>query len=161
MLIYYNYLTLNIPPVLTESCNDRLHLFSGLIQKLKSQEQERQRSRQRARRYSRTLSADAPPFYMQDAPAGSGSSDTGEGSGNNEHLPAHRRQLGERLYPRVHSLQPVCHFFWKGRCSNLMAYLHSRTRTQIPVRAQISALKVETVMIGDPSPCHVNIFCIL
>ena len=48
----------------------------------------------RAREISRVLSYDARPFYIN-----------GEG-GTNDHLSHHQQQLGERLSPRVHVLQP-------------------------------------------------------
>ncbi len=40
---------------------------------------------------------------------GSAANDGGEGTSasNSEQIPPHRRQLGERLYPKVHSMQPV------------------------------------------------------
>merc|ERR1712141_185074 len=49
----------------------------------------------RAREISRVLSYDARPFYVN-----------GEG-GSNDHLSHHQQQLGERLSPRVHVLQPT------------------------------------------------------
>ena len=72
----------------------------------------------------RTLSYDAPPFYMPtDAPGGSGGGSagsssasggggsagpdtSGEGAGE-ERISVYRRQLGERLYPKVRALRPV------------------------------------------------------
>lgn len=92
----------------------------SLIQKIKSRERERQRmQRQRSRESSRrSLSLDAPSFFMSldggsssgtGAPGGANgeSSSDSHGGNVNEHMPAHRRQLGERLYPKVHALQPV------------------------------------------------------
>ena len=74
----------------------------------------------------RTLSYDAPPFYMPtDAPGGSGGSggsssasggtggggsagpDTGGEGAGEERISQYRRQLGERLYPKVRALRPV------------------------------------------------------
>lgn len=97
-----------------------------LINRLCSREymRERQRSsirqRSRDREMRRTLSYDAPPFYMPtDAPGGSGGgpgsasasgssgADTsGEGAGE-ERISQYRRQLGERLYPKVRALRPA------------------------------------------------------
>lgn len=93
-----------------------LHNFfhPDLIQRLRSRERERERrnslQRQRSRDRDgnrRTLSYDAPPFYLSESGPSGG---TSEGSTDNENLSAfaaHRRQLGERLYPKVLSLQPV------------------------------------------------------
>lgn len=96
-------------------------LCAGLIQKLKCRERERQRmQRQRSRESRRTLSYEAPPFYMPSEGTSSGNSavgsaDGGEGtsasSSDTVHVPAHRRQLGERLYPKVQTLQPVSILF--------------------------------------------------
>ena len=94
-----------------------------LIQRLHSRERERnrsiQRQRSRDRDARRTLSFDATPFYMPSdnsgGSGGRGSGATGGGSNSNESPPEsgdtsisqYRRQLGERLYPKVHALQPV------------------------------------------------------
>lgn len=115
----------------------------NLIQRLRSRERERERMRsalqRRARDTRRTLSYDAPPFYMPSdsstsssasgagggssgsssggggggAGGGSGGSGGGSSSGNNEQPTSdndsssnYRRQLGERLYPKVRDLQP-------------------------------------------------------
>nr|KAG5701108.1 hypothetical protein BaRGS_002584 [Batillaria attramentaria] len=90
----------------------------NLIQRLRSRERERerhrtmQRQRSRDRDSRRPLSYDATPFYMpSEAVGGSGA---GSGGNSNESLPEsgdtsisqHRRQLGERLYPKVRNLQP-------------------------------------------------------
>ena len=100
----------------------------SLIQKIKSRERERQRiQRQRSRESTRrSLSLDAPSFYMSPLEGSSSSSSGGapvggsgggatagggepstEGGSSNDQMPPHRRQLGERLYPKVHALQPV------------------------------------------------------
>ena len=97
--------------------------YSDLIQRLRTRERERERERERQRTSSaqrrssrerdsrRTLSYDAPPFYMP--------SDTSPSALSNPELPSdsssetlsqYRRQLGERLYPRVRNLQPVSNF---------------------------------------------------
>ncbi|GFO10305.1 E3 ubiquitin-protein ligase ubr5 [Plakobranchus ocellatus] len=104
-----------------------------LINRLCSREilRERQRSsirhRSRDREMRRTLSYDAPPFYMPtDGPGGSGGSagsssasgggagssgpDTGGEGGGVEAISQYRRQLGERLYPKVRALRPVGDF---------------------------------------------------
>lgn len=104
----------------------------NLIQRLRSRERERERSRsiqrQRSRdrdttrRISSTLSFDAPPFYMPSdggpsagtgsggggANAGGGSSsDSQQDAGDTSSIGQYRRQLGERLYPKVRALQPA------------------------------------------------------
>ncbi|XP_046357083.2 E3 ubiquitin-protein ligase UBR5-like isoform X2 [Haliotis rufescens] len=112
----------------------------NLIQRLRSRERERerqrsamQRQRSRDREPRRTLSYDAPPFYMPTDAASSGSgggstsgvgssagggsssaSGGSSGSAGSSDPPAeggdtisqYRRQLGERLYPKVRLLQP-------------------------------------------------------
>lgn len=118
----------------------KLTFVSDLIQRLRSRERERERMRsalqRRTRDTRRTLSYDAPPFYMPSdsstsssgggAGGGSGSSGGGGGgsggggagggssSSNNDQPTSendsssnYRRQLGERLYPKVRDLQPV------------------------------------------------------
>ncbi|XP_037871964.1 E3 ubiquitin-protein ligase hyd isoform X5 [Bombyx mori] len=56
----------------------------------------------------RVLSVDARPYSPQAAPGTEGAGYSGERSGgHNEHLTHHQAQLGERLYPRVHSLHPT------------------------------------------------------
>ena len=98
------------------------HDYIGLIQKLRNRERERerqrsvlQRQRSRERETRRTLSYDAPPFYMPSDvpgssvdPASSDSNPAPPAQSSDEMLPP-RRQLGERLYPKVHALQPVSH----------------------------------------------------
>ena len=97
---------------------------ADLIQKLRYRERERQRlqrQKSRDRDTRRTLSYDTPPFYMSSSegasdsganaagPAGS-STTAGASDGNTstaDPLSAQRRQLGERLYPKVQMLQPV------------------------------------------------------
>lgn len=94
-----------------------------LIQRLRSRERERernrsiQRQRSRDRDARRTLSYDATPFYMpSDNSGGSGGAGATGGGGNSNESPPesgdtsisqYRRQLGERLYPKVRALQPV------------------------------------------------------
>lgn len=59
------------------------------------------RDRDRERDARRQLSADARAFHF------SGGSSTGDGEDpDGDPLPYHRQSLGERLYPRVHALQP-------------------------------------------------------
>ena len=47
----------------------------------------------------RSMSANAPPFYMPNSAV--------ERQEMNSSLPAPRRHLGERLFPRVQAMQPV------------------------------------------------------
>ena len=102
---------------------------AGLIHKLRHKEKERERERQRmlrprSREFRRSLSYDAPPFHPMgeagnavaiDGSAGQtgGGGGTGgggvgqqQGSGDST-MTQQRRQLGERLYPKVSMLQPV------------------------------------------------------
>ena len=53
----------------------------------------------------RQLSADARPFHF----SGNSSNNVADAE-DGEPLPYHRQSLGERLYPRVHALQPVSNF---------------------------------------------------
>ncbi|KAK6960404.1 E3 ubiquitin-protein ligase UBR5 [Biomphalaria glabrata] len=87
-----------------------------IIHRLRSRERERERQRSTIRQRSRdremrrTLSYDAPPFYMPtDAPPGSSTSGV-SGSDNadsgTEAISQYRRQLGERLYPKVRAYRP-------------------------------------------------------
>ncbi|XP_033727140.1 E3 ubiquitin-protein ligase UBR5-like isoform X1 [Pecten maximus] len=101
----------------------------SLIQRARSRERERdrqraavQRQRSRDRETRRTLSYDAPPFYMPAESATANPATTPpsvavpnptEGAGvpppegsNSDTISQYRRQLGERLYPRVRVLQP-------------------------------------------------------
>ncbi|ESO86003.1 hypothetical protein LOTGIDRAFT_129991 [Lottia gigantea] len=88
----------------------------SLMQRLRLRERERekirthlQRQRSRDREPRRTLSYDAPPFYMP--------SDTGSGSGSSNNAASttaepptessDRWQIGEQLYPKVRNLQPT------------------------------------------------------
>ena len=57
--------------------------------------------RERERDARRQLSADARAFHF----SGSNNADGEDTDG--DPLPYHRQSLGERLYPRVHALQPV------------------------------------------------------
>ena len=104
---------------------DPLSFQPDLIQRLRSRERERernrsiQRQRSRDRDARRTLSYDATPFYMPSdnsgGSGGGGAGATGGGGNSNESPPEsgdtsisqYRRQLGERLYPKVRALQPV------------------------------------------------------
>lgn len=104
-----------------------------LIQRMRNRERERDRHRSIVRRSGdresrRTLSYDAPPFYMPTTESygrggggtgggssGGGSSGIGTGTSSTEStqesgdtsLTVYRRQLGERLFPKVQALQPV------------------------------------------------------
>lgn len=99
----------------------------SLIQRARSRERERdrqraavQRQRSRDREMRRTLSYDAPPFFMPVESASANPVATPpssviptEGAGvpppegsNSDTISQYRRQLGERLYPRVRVLQP-------------------------------------------------------
>ncbi|XP_068628932.1 E3 ubiquitin-protein ligase hyd isoform X10 [Battus philenor] len=61
-----------------------------------------------AREPRRVLSVDARPYSPQAAPGTEGAGYSGDRpGGHNEHLTLHQAQLGERLYPRVHSLHPT------------------------------------------------------
>jgi len=101
-------------------------LLSDLLQRLRTRERERQRLHQRSHSASRegrkSLSYDAPPFYMTPPPATSGGSSSDNLAASESSDPAtsadmiagssgtdmaQRRQLGERLYPKVQSIQPV------------------------------------------------------
>jgi len=87
------------------------NLQYNLIQKLRSRERERQRNqRQRSRESRRTLSYDAPPFYMPTERGGAGTEplegSSTSSSGSSDATNLQRRQLGERLFPRVQALQP-------------------------------------------------------
>ncbi|CAG5118736.1 unnamed protein product, partial [Candidula unifasciata] len=86
-----------------------------LINRLRSRDRERERQRSTIRQRSRdremrrTLSYDAPPFYMPtDPPAGSSTSVSGVDNpdSGSEAITQYRRQLGERLYPKVRALRP-------------------------------------------------------
>ncbi|XP_055998190.1 E3 ubiquitin-protein ligase UBR5-like isoform X2 [Ostrea edulis] len=98
------------------------NLQYNLLQRARSRERERERQRSTLRRQRsrerdarRTLSYDAPPFYMpadaptsnnnNPGPAGQPSSDSGS-EGGPDTVSQYRRQLGERLYPKVRALQP-------------------------------------------------------
>lgn len=71
----------------------------AIAQRLRRATYRYKRDRDRDREARRRLSTDARPFHF------SGSTDGDDGDG--ESLPYHRQSLGERLYPRVHALQPV------------------------------------------------------
>ncbi|XP_041974178.1 E3 ubiquitin-protein ligase hyd isoform X2 [Aricia agestis] len=62
-----------------------------------------------AREPRRVLSVDARPYSPQAAPGTEGAGWLGgdRPGGHNEHLTLHQAQLGERLYPKVHSLHPT------------------------------------------------------
>ena len=105
-----------------KSHHSKLFVDSDLIQKLKSRERERQRIQRRSRERDgrRTLNYDAAPFYM---PSDAGSSEStestsvltaglglvaaGSSAAATDPTSSQRRQLGDRLYPKVHALQPV------------------------------------------------------
>ena len=106
-------------------------LSADLLQRLRTRERERQRLHQRSHSTSRegrkSLSYDAPPFYMTPPPVTSSapaSQDTGASDSSNTATSAdmtagssgadlaQRRQLGERLYPKVQSIQPVSFPSW-------------------------------------------------
>ena len=100
---------------------------SDLLQRLRTRERERQRLHQRSHGASRearkSLSYDAAPFYLTPPPLAASSaassqdtvvaSDTGSVATSTDASAtagtdlAQRRQLGERLYPKVQSVQPV------------------------------------------------------
>ncbi|KAK3087035.1 hypothetical protein FSP39_000732 [Pinctada imbricata] len=98
----------------------------NLIQRARTREHERerqrsamQRPRSRDRARSQSLSYDAPPFYMPTDPpvplsnnnnaGGATSNPGGEGGstdGAGDTISQYRRQLGERLFPKVRAMQP-------------------------------------------------------
>jgi len=100
-------------------------LLSDLLQRLRTRERERrlhQRSQSASREGRKSLSYDAAPFYITPPPATSSipssqetvPSDTGSVATSTDMTTgasstdlAQRRQLGERLYPKVQSVQPV------------------------------------------------------
>jgi hypothetical protein len=71
----------------------------AIAQRLRRATYRYKRDRDRDRDARRRLSTDARPFHF------SGNTEGEDGDG--ESLPYHRQSLGERLYPRVHALQPV------------------------------------------------------
>ncbi|XP_078331394.1 E3 ubiquitin-protein ligase UBR5-like isoform X2 [Crassostrea virginica] len=99
------------------------NLQYNLLQRARSRERERERlaqrtslrrQRSRERDTRRTLSYDATPFYMPADPptpnnnpssVGPPSSDSSN-DGAPDNVSQYRRQLGERLYPKVRALQP-------------------------------------------------------
>ena len=88
---------------------------TDLIQKIRTRERERERQRasssqrrnSRDRDSRRTLSYDAPPFYMPSDVSQSISANPEPPTEPGEDMTQYRRRLGERLYPRVRALQPV------------------------------------------------------
>ncbi|KAL4218424.1 E3 ubiquitin-protein ligase ubr5 [Mactra antiquata] len=89
----------------------------NLIQRLRTRERERERERLRTsssqrrsswERGSRRLSYEAPPFFMpSDASPNPSSNPEPPPEGSSDTMTQYRRQLGERLYPRVRALQPA------------------------------------------------------
>lgn len=78
-------------------------IATGIVHRIKRAPSYRcKRDRERERDVRRQLSADARAFHF----SGSSSSADGEDA-EGDSLPYHRKSLGERLYPRVHALQPV------------------------------------------------------
>ncbi|XP_031552973.1 E3 ubiquitin-protein ligase UBR5-like isoform X3 [Actinia tenebrosa] len=69
-----------------------------IAQRLRRATYRYKRDRDRDREARRRLSTDARPFHF--------SGNTEDNDGDGESLPYHRQSLGERLYPRVHALQP-------------------------------------------------------
>ncbi|KAH3897177.1 hypothetical protein DPMN_021362, partial [Dreissena polymorpha] len=87
----------------------------NVIQRLRTRERERERQRNspsqrrssRDRETRRNLSYDAAPFYMPSDPnASPGGNLEVPPDGSSDTMTQYRRQLGERLYPRVRNLQP-------------------------------------------------------
>lgn len=66
----------------------------------------------------RQLSADARAFHF----SGSSSSADGEDA-DGDSLPYRRKSLGERLYPRVHALQPVSSLVYSFKMLKTMQYV--------------------------------------
>ncbi|KAK6168099.1 hypothetical protein SNE40_021993 [Patella caerulea] len=107
-----------LPPLDGVMVGDRSIQYN-LIQRLRSRERERerermrissmQRQRSRDREPRRTLSHDAPPFYMP-SDGGSGSNTPNPSEPTTEGgdtIAQYRGQLGERLYPKVRNIQPT------------------------------------------------------
>ena len=78
-------------------------ITTGIVHRIKRAPSYRcKRDRERERDVRRQLSADARAFHF------SGNSSSADGDdADGDSLPYHRKSLGERLYPRVHALQPV------------------------------------------------------
>lgn len=98
--------------------------YKDIIQRLRNREREaRERERERERQRSsssqrrssreretrRNLSYDAPPFYMPSdtGPSSLASNPEPPSEANSDTISQYRRQLGERLFPRVRALQPA------------------------------------------------------
>jgi hypothetical protein len=99
--------------------------LSDLLQRLRTRENEQRRQQQQRSRSNRdgrkSLSYDAAPFNIQNAPSlslhdqsvsisGAIPTDATSGASSSisgTDLSLQRRQLGERLYPKVHVIQPV------------------------------------------------------
>ncbi|XP_011879183.1 PREDICTED: E3 ubiquitin-protein ligase UBR5 isoform X1 [Vollenhovia emeryi] len=94
----------------------------NVLQKLKSRDRDRDLRRQntrssgKCRETRRALSFDARLFHPSTAIEGNNSSTPGSSSSthplpinhpNNDHLTMHQQQLGDRLYPKVHTLRPA------------------------------------------------------
>jgi len=100
--------------------------LSDLLQRLRTRENEQRRQQQQRSRGNRdgrkSLSYDAAPFTIQTALSSSQQEQPVSISGSipadvvsvasssvsGTDLSLQRRQLGERLYPKVHIIQPVC-----------------------------------------------------
>ena len=83
-------------------------LYADIINRLRSLERrQRMRQRSRDREIRRTLSYDAPPFYMPTEPPAGTSTGPETSETGTEAISQYRRQLGERLYPKVRALRPV------------------------------------------------------
>ena len=80
-----------------------IQIKTGIVHRIKRAPSYRcKRDRERERDVRRQLSADARAFHF------SGNSSSADGDdADGDSLPYHRKSLGERLYPRVHALQPV------------------------------------------------------
>lgn len=113
-LIFICFLNILIPLLYTDL------RVADLLQRLRSRERERQRlTRPRSRDNRKSLSSDAPPFYMPTDGGGGGSVENsltveqqpGAPPSSTADMTIQRRQLGERLYPKIHNIQPVCHSF--------------------------------------------------
>ena len=85
----------------------------------------------------RTMSANAPSYYMP--LAGASSQDL------NSSIPAPRRHLGEKILPRVQALQPVRHGFYIDSVYMVLYRYSLRFCVQVSCRTSVSKLSHEMV----------------
>ncbi|KAI5715389.1 hypothetical protein M8J77_015250 [Diaphorina citri] len=93
----------------------------------------------RAREPRRQLSISARPF----TPSAGGEAGTGAGGGMiNSHLTVHQQQLGDRLYPRVHSLRPS----FAGKITGMLLELSPAQLLMLLASDEALRQKVEEAM---------------